>query len=288
MSLNFRNQIVKNGDVNISVNVMGSGEPLLLIHGYPETHLTWHKIVPELAQRYTVVCPDVRGNGGSDKPVGAADHSNYSKRALASDMIAIMDELGFETFKVVGHDRGARITHRLCLDYPSRVTKAVLLDIIPTRTLYETVNQNVATAYFHWFFLIQKAPIPETLIGGNPLRFLHWGLSTRIGGVEAVDPVALADFEKNILDPEVIHATCEDYRAGATIDLEHDKADSDAKIECPLLVIWGNLAPMGKYYDVLSTWQDKALDVRGFGLECEHYIAQEKPAELLAALEEFL
>ena len=138
MLLNFRNQIVKNGDVNISVNVMGSGEPLLLIHGYPETHLTWHKIVPELAQRYTVVCPDVRGNGGSDKPAGAPDHSNYSKRALASDMIAVMDELGFETFKVVGHDRGARVTHRLCLDYPSRVTKAVLLDIIPTQTLYET------------------------------------------------------------------------------------------------------------------------------------------------------
>jgi len=288
MSLNFRKQIVKNGDVNISVNVMGSGEPLLLIHGYPETHLTWHKIVPELAQRYTVICPDVRGNGGSDKPVGAPDHSNYSKRALASDMIAIMDELGFETFKVVGHDRGARITHRLCLDNPTRVTKAVLLDIIPTRTLYETVNKDVATAYFHWFFLIQKAPIPETLIGGNPIKFLHWGLSTRIGGIEAVDPVALADFEKNFLDPDAIHATCEDYRAGATIDLEHDKADSDAKIQCPLLVIWGNLAPMGKYYDVLSTWQDKALDVRGFGLECEHYIAQEKPAELLAALDEFL
>ena len=288
MSLNFRKQIVKNGDVNISVNVMGSGEPLLLIHGYPETHLTWHKIVPELAQRYTVICPDVRGNGGSDKPVGGPDHSNYSKRALASDMIAIMDELGFETFKVVGHDRGARITHRLCLDYPSRVTKAVLLDIIPTRTLYETVNKDVATAYFHWFFLIQKAPIPETLIGGNPIKFLHWGLSTRIGGIDAVDPVALADFEKNFLDPDAIHATCEDYRAGATIDLEHDKADSDAKIQCPLLVIWGNLAPMGKYYDVLSTWQDKALDVRGFGLECEHYIAQEKPAELLAALDEFL
>ncbi|RLA54413.1 MAG: alpha/beta hydrolase [Gammaproteobacteria bacterium] len=149
MNLNFRTQNVQNGDVNISVKVTGQGEPLLLIHGYPETHLGWHKLVPELAKKYTVICPDLRGNGASDKPAGAEDHANYSKRAMASDMIEIMDELGFDKFKVVGHDRGARVTHRLCLDYPQRVIRAVLLDIIPTRTLYETVNQDVASVYFH-------------------------------------------------------------------------------------------------------------------------------------------
>jgi len=288
MQLNFRNQMVKNGDTNISVNVAGSGEPLLLIHGYPETHLGWYKVVPELAKKYTVICPDLRGNGASDKPVGAGDHSNYSKRTMASDMVAIMDELGFDQFKVVGHDRGARVTHRLCLDYPERVSKAALLDIIPTRTLYESVNQEVASVYFHWFFLIQAAPLPENLIGGNPLQYLHWGLGARIGGVEAIDPEVLTAFEQNFQDPAVIHATCEDYRAAASIDLEHDKADSDRKVQCPLLVVWGALGPMGKLYDMLSTWEGKAENVQGLGLECGHYPAQEKPAELLAALDEFL
>lgn len=287
MNLDFKTQIVSNGDVNISVNVTGQGEPLLLIHGYPETHLGWYKMVPELAKKYTVICPDLRGNGASDKPAGAEDHSNYSKRAMASDMIAIMDELGFDKFKVVGHDRGARVTHRLCLDYPERVTRAVFLDIIPTLTLYETVNQDVATVYFHWFFLIQKAPLPENLIGGDPIQYLHWGLGGRIGGVEAVDPEALAAFEENMQDPDVIHATCEDYRAAASIDLEHDRADSDKKIQCPLLVVWGNLGPMGKLYDIMSTWQGKAENVQGLGLECGHYPAQEKPDELLAALADF-
>jgi haloacetate dehalogenase len=167
MNLNFVNHIVKNGDVKISVNVTGQGEPLLLIHGYPETHLGWHKLVPELAKKYTVICPDLRGNGASDKPVGTEDHTNYSKRAMASDMIAVMDELGFDQFRVIGHDRGARVTHRLCLDHPQRVSRAVLLDIIPTRTLCETINQQVASVYFHWFFLIQDAPLPEKLIAGD-------------------------------------------------------------------------------------------------------------------------
>ena len=288
MNLNFSNQIVSNGNVDISVNITGRGEPLLLIHGYPETHLGWHTLVPELAKKYTVVCPDVRGNGASDKPVGADDHSNYSKRVLASDMIAIMDELGFDQFKVIGHDRGARITHRLCLDHPARVTRAVLLDIIPTRTLYNTVNQEVASIYFHWFFLIQDAPLPERLIGGDPKHYLHWALGARLGGVDAVHPEALAAFEDNLQNPEVIHATCEEYRAGAGIDLEHDRADSENKIQCPLLVVWGSLGPMGKLYDILPIWQGKADNVQGLALECGHYPAQEKPEELLAALDEFL
>ena len=288
MNLNFRNEVVSNGDVNVSVNITGRGEPLLLIHGYPETHLGWHKLVPDLAKKYTVICPDLRGNGASDKPVGTEDHSNYSKRTMASDMIAIMDELGFDEFRVMGHDRGARVTHRLCLDYPERVSKAVLLDIIPTLTFYETVTTDVASVYFHWFFLIQKAPLPERLIAGDPKQYLYWGLGGRIGGVEAVDPEVLAAFEENIQNPEVIHATCEDYRAGAGIDLEHDRADSGKKIQCPLLVVWGTLGPMGKLYDVLATWQDKAVNVQGLGLECGHYPAQEKPEELIAALEKFL
>jgi len=288
MDLNYRNEVIRNDGVNISVNITGQGEPLLLIHGYPETYLGWHKLVPDLAEKYTVICPDLRGNGASDKPVGAEDHSNYSKRTMAADMIAIMDELGFDKFRVMGHDRGARVAHRLCLDHPERVSKAVLLDIIPTLTLYETVNVDVASVYFHWFFLIQKAPLPERLIAGDPKQYLYWGLGGRIGGVEAVDPEVLAAFEENIQNPEVIHATCEDYRAGAGIDLEHDKADAGKKIQCPLLVVWGTLGPMGKLYDILLTWQDKAENVQGLGLECGHYPAQEKPKELLAALEEFL
>ena len=288
MNLNFNNKIISNGEVNLSVNITGQGEPLLLIHGYPETHLGWHRLVPELAKKYTVICPDLRGNGASDKPVGAEDHSTYSKRTMAADMIAIMDELEFDKFRVIGHDRGARVAHRLCLDQPERVSKAVLLDIIPTLTFYETVNKDVASVYFHWFFLIQKAPLPEKLIAGDPKQYLYWGLGGRIGGVEAVDPEVLAAFEENIQNPEVIHATCEDYRAAASIDLEHDRADSDKNIQCPLLVVWGALGPMGKLYDILATWQDKAKNVQGLGLECGHYPAQEKPEELLAALEKFL
>ncbi len=288
MQLNFTHHMISNGNVSLSVNVTGTGEPLLLIHGYPETHMGWYELVPELSKRYTVICPDLRGNGASDKPVGDSDHSNYSKRTMAQDMIAIMDALGFEQFKVVGHDRGARVTHRLCLDYPDRVIKAVLLDIIPTRTLYETVNQQVASAYFHWFFLIQAAPLPEKLIAGDPMAYLHLAFGARIGGVDALAPEALTAFEDNFSNPDVVHATCEDYRAGASIDLEHDKADEDKNIQCPLLVVWGTLGPMGQLYDVLASWQEKAVNVKGLGLECGHYPAQEKPEALLTALAEFL
>ncbi|RRJ85080.1 alpha/beta fold hydrolase [Aestuariirhabdus litorea] len=285
----FEQRFVRSGDLSICVYIAGEGEPLLLIHGYPETHLCWWDLAPKLvAEGYQVICPDLRGYGASDKPVGTADHANYSKRAMASDMIAIMDALGHERFRVVGHDRGARVTHRLCLDHPDRVLNATLIDIIPTRTFYEQVTHASAQAYFHWFFLTQPHPLPERLIGGDPLIYLHRGLGSRLGGVEAIEPEVLAAFEANMTDPAVIHATCEDYRAGATIDLEHDRADQHKKISCPLLVVWGTLGPMGQLFDVLATWQDKAIDVRGAGLECGHYPAQEKPDELLALLNDFL
>lgn len=288
MDLGFTTQRVMSGDVAISVNTVGQGEPLLLIHGYPETHLTWYAVIPELAKQYTVVCPDLRGYGASDKPAGEPDHANYSKRAMAQDMIAVMDALGFDRFRVVAHDRGARVAHRLCLDHPQRVSKVALVDIVPTTTLYDEVTREVATAYFHWFFLIQPAPLPEKLIGGDPKAYLHMGLGMRTGGLASLDEDVLRSFEESFCDADAIHASCEDYRAAASIDLEHDRADSDKKIECPLLVIWGTEGPMGRCFDVPGTWESKATSLSRLGIASNHYVQQEAPGAFLDALAAFL
>lgn len=276
--------IAVNG-VTINLVIKGDGPPLLLLHGYPQTHVMWHKIAPALAERYTVVAPDLRGYGDSSKPEGDDQHLTYSKRSMAADQVAVMAALGFDRFLVAGHDRGGRVTHRLCLDHPNRVIRAAVLDIIPTPEVFKRLNKLVATAYYHWFFLIQPRGLPETLIGGNVEYYLR-NIGTW-GSADAFTPEAFAEYLRCFSNPACIHATCEDYRAAASIDLEHHTADVDRKITCPLLVLWGQKGLIGRIYDPVSIWRDYALEVSGSGVASGHFLPEEAPQETLDALLEF-
>jgi len=271
--------------VTINVVMKGSGPPLLLLHGYPQTHVMWHKIAPALAEHYTVVASDLRGYGDSSKPESDDLHLTYSKRAMAADQVAVMSGLGFERFRIAGHDRGGRVTHRLCLDHPDRVIRAAVLDIIPTPEVFKRLNKLVATAYYHWFFLIQPRGLPETLIGGNPEYYLRnigaWGRA------DAFTTEAFAEYLRCFSNPACIHATCEDYRAAASIDLEHHTADADRKINCPLLVLWGQKGLIGRIYDPIAVWRDYAVTVSGRGVASGHFLPEEAPEETLVALLEF-
>ena len=229
----FRRQRVETSGAKINVTIGGSGPPVLLLHGYPQTHVEWRKMAPELAKTYTVVMPDLRGYGDSNKPQGGDKHINYSKRALALDQVEVMEKLGFRQFAMVSHDRGARVGHRLALDHPDRVTKLVMMDICPTHYMYKTADRQFASAYFHWFFLILPSPIPETMIGNNVDTFLKVFMGPVMP--KAIEPEAYAEYRRCFSDPATIHASCEDYRAAATIDLVHDEADMDKKISCPVL-----------------------------------------------------
>ncbi len=273
----FRRTRIACADVHINTVIGGSGPPLLLLHGYPQTHAIWHKIAPRLAERYTVVATDLRGYGDSSKPAGLPDHSNYSKRAMALDQVAVMQSLGFEHFFLAGHDRGGRVAHRLALDHPVRVQKLAVLDISPTKTMYEQTDMDLARAYYHWFFLIQPAPFPETLINANPEFYLRAKL--RIGGANPFAPEALAEYLRCFRDPATVHASCEDYRAAAGIDLEHDRADEVAgrKVRCPLLVLWGKNGVIEHLFKPLDDWARVATDVRGRALPAGHYLAEETP-----------
>ncbi len=264
-------------------------QPLLLLHGFPQTHVMWHKVAPKLAQHFTLVIPDLRGYGDSDKPGGPPDHSAYSKRAMALDVIELMRGLGFESFFVCGHDRGARVAHRLALDHPRAVRRLMLLDISPTLTMYERTTMEFARLYYHWFFLIQPEPLPEKLIGADPIFYLRrkigaWGS----GATDFFDPRALAEYERCFNDPAAIHAMCEDYRAAATIDLEHDRADADRRIECPLRVLWGEYGVVHKLFTPLADWQAKARGtVNGRTTPSGHYIAEQVPDLLRDDMLEF-
>ncbi len=266
----------------------GDGPPLLLLHGYPQTHAMWHRIAPRLTERYTVIAADLRGYGDSSKPRGLPDHSNYSKRAMALDMVEAMAALGFDSFRVVGHDRGARVTHRMLLDHPDRVEKAAVLDIVPTRTMYLRTNREFATAYYHWFFLIRPAPLPETLIGAAPEFYLKSHLGGRYAGLAPFDPDALAEYVRCFSDPATINASCEDYRAAAGIDLEHDESDLGRRIACPLLVLWGLHGTIERCFNPLKDWAEQAENVTGCGLDCGHYLPEEAPDEVLLELMKFL
>lgn len=265
----------------------GSGPPVLLLHGYPQTHAIWYRVAPLLADRFTVVCADLRGYGDSGKPPGGPDHAGYAKRTMAQDMADAMAALGHERFMVAGHDRGGRVAHRLCLDHRERVTRAALLDIVPTLTLFRATDQAFATGYYHWFFLIQPEPLPERLIGADPLFYLHHKLGHWSAGKDRawVDPAALAEYERCFADPAVIHASCEDYRAAASIDLVHDAADQEARIACPLLVLWGEHGLMHRRFDVLATWREKAAGpITGRSLDCGHFLPEEQPEATAAEL----
>ncbi len=281
---------VRTSGCEINLRMGGSGPPLLLLHGYPQSHVMWHRVAPALAARFTVVCADLRGYGDSGRPETDPEHLSYSKRAMAQDMVEVMAALGFDRFGLVGHDRGGRVAHRLCLDHPARVTRAALLDIVPTRTLFQRTDMALAMGYYHWFFLSQAEPLPERLIGGDPLFYLHRKLGHWSAGRDtaAFAPEAIREYERCFLDPAVVHATCEDYRAGATIDLAHDEQDLESRIACPLLVLWGRQGLMHRHFDVLATWRERARDVRGEALDCGHFLAEERPAETAERLLAFL
>jgi haloacetate dehalogenase len=286
----FRSQRLSTGGPAIHARIGGDGPPVLLLHGYPQSHVMWHRIAPKLAERFTVVCPDLRGYGDSGKPPGDPEHAVYAKRSMARDQVEAMAALGFERFALVGHDRGARVAHRLCLDHPERVERVALLDIVPTLTVFETAGQAVATGYYHWFFLIQPNGLPEHLIGLDPDYFLDRKLAHWSGAGAQFHPDAVAEYKRCFRDTACIHATCEDYRAAASIDLAHDRDDRDRgrKVACPMLVLWGLKGFMERHYDVLATWREKAEDVRGHALPCGHFLAEEAPEETLAALLPFL
>ena len=266
----------------------GNGFPLLLLHGYPETHLMWHKIAPRLAEEFTVIAPDLRGYGDSSKPEGGADHYNYSKRAMAQDMVEVMIQLGYEEFFVVGHDRGARVGHRMAIDYPQRVKKLAVLDIAPTYKMYMTADKAFATAYYHWFFLIQPYDLPERLIGAQPEYYLRKCLTRWSADAGAFTPEVVEEYLRCFSNPATIHATCEDYRASATIDLLHDEADMSQKVMCPLLALWSEKGFVGHKYAVLETWRERAGDVHGGALPGGHFLPEEVPNETYSALQEFL
>lgn len=271
----FDNVQIKTSGAEINLVHGGSGRPLLLLHGYPQTHVMWHEIAPRLAHDFHVICPDLRGYGDSSKPQSTPDHSPYSKRAMAQDMVEVMAALGYREFFIAGHDRGARVTHRMALDYPEKIQKACVMDIAPTHHMFKTTNQLFATGYYHWFFLIQPDGLPEHLIGADPAYYLteklkRWSAPGAVFAAEAV-----AEYVRCFSKPEAVHASCEDYRAAATIDLEHDEEDMHKKITCPLLVLWGAKGFVHRTYDVLAVWNERAEQIEGRALACGHFLPEE-------------
>jgi len=264
----------------------GKGPPVLLLHGYPETHVMWHKVAPRLAENYTVVAADLRGYGDSSKPTDGENHAGYSKRAMAQDQVEVMHHFGFDKFAVIGHDRGGRVGHRMAADHRDRVTKLAVLDIVPTHKLFHNVSKEFATAYYHWFFLIQPAPFPETLIGNSLDFFLN--RSFRALMPDRVTPEAFAEYARAFKNPATVHAACEDYRAAASIDLQHDDADLNRKIACPVLTLWAERGAMHRMFDVLATWRERAENVSGKALPGGHFLPEEVPDQTYAELKAFL
>jgi haloacetate dehalogenase len=285
----FKYQRIETTGALINVAIRGEGAPLLLLHGYPETHRMWHKVAPALAEEFSVVCADLRGYGDSSKPQGLADHSNYSKRAMAHDMVEVMAALGHREFMLAGHDRGGRVAYRLALDQPAAVTRLALLDIVSTKAVYEEGGMALATAYFHWYFLIQPRPLPETLIGRDPALWLNMTFKKLATDPAVFGDAVIAEYRRTFGTAEGIHATCEDYRAGATVDLANDRADVAAgrKILCPTLILWGARSVVGKIFSPLETWRDFVPSPSGHAIDCGHFIPEEKPDETLRALRGF-
>ncbi len=269
----------------------GEGPPVLLLHGFPQTHAMWAGVAADLARDHAVVVPDLRGYGDSGRPDAGEDHAGYSFRAMAADVAALMAALGHDRYPVVGHDRGARVTHRLALDAPDAVERAAVLDVLPTAHVFGHVDQRLATAYYHWFFYLQPAPLPENLIAGDPLGYLHSLLGAWGGGLDAHSPAQLAEYERCFADPATRHAMLEDYRAAASIDLAHDAADAAAgrRVGCPLLVLWGSRSVVGTGGDdVLAVWRERADDVRGEPVDAGHFVVDERPSETVELLRGFL
>jgi haloacetate dehalogenase len=283
----FEKRKVRTSGATINLVHGGEGPPALLLHGYPETHAMWHKVAPTLARDYTVVCADLRGYGDSSKPRGLPDHSNYSKRAMARDMAEVMTALGHRRFHLVGHDRGGRVAHRLARDHGRRVLSLAVLDISPTLKVFESTDQALATAFYHWFFLIQRAPLPERMIGGMRGEYLLRRIGRGAVGL-SVFPKAVVREYLRCFDAKGVHATCEDYRAAATIDLVHDRKDLHRKLAMPVLALWAKHSPVGTQFDCLADWREVARNVRGRALDCGHFLPEERPHEVLRELRRFL
>jgi len=277
-------------EVSIHAIVGGTGPALLLLHGHPQTHAIWHRVTPVLAQHFTVVAADLRGYGDSSKPPGQADHGNYSKRVMAQDMVRLMSALGHEQFSILAHDRGARVAHRLAVDHAASVRRLVLLDIAPTLAMYEQTGEDFARSYWHWFFLIQSPPLPERLIEADPKAYVRDMMGRRHGGLDAFDERALAEYARCLGQAGAAHSLCEDYRASASIDLEHDRADRAAHrvLDRPTLVLWGEHGVVQRCFDPLTEWRKVARGVQGGTLPCGHYISEEAPAALLERALPFL
>ena len=279
----FRTETVDVDGVEILARMAGSGPPLLLLHGSPQTLLMWHLVAPRLSEEFTVVATDLRGYGNSSKPESAPDHRPYSKRAMAEDQIGVMKHFGFDRFALCGHDRGGRVGYRMALDHPGVVTKLAVLDIIPTWEAFSRADMSFGLGYWHWFFLAQPFDLPERLLTAEPEKALFRG------GSEAIAPEAMEEYVRCLREPETIHATCEDYRAAATLDFEHDAEDHEAgrRIACPLLALWGSRGFLEGHYDVLAVWRGWADDVRGRAIDSGHYIPEEAPEETLAEVRAF-
>ncbi len=292
----FRTEKIKTSEAAIHTVYGGNrdGPPLLLLHGIPETHVLWRKVAPALAHNYFVVVTDLRGYGDSSKPHGGDGHAAYSKRAMAQDQIEVKQHLGFAQFALVGHDRGGRVAHRLALDHPEVLTKLAILDIVPTYQLYQHITQEFATTFYHWFLLVQPSPFPETMIRKCAEYFLKCTLLW-LGGSRLTDklpdwigPAVFQEYLRTFRQSDTIHAICEDYRAAASIDLVHDKADLDRKIECPLLVLWSENGPFHRMYNVLQTWEARAVRAQGRAMPTGHFLPEQMPHELVQEITTFL
>lgn len=286
----FRKQRLTGSDgVDINAVVCGKGPPLLLLHGYPQMHAMWHLVAPPLAEHFTVVATDLRGYGDSGKPASDPEHLVYSKRSTANDQVAAMRALGFERFCVVGHDRGARVAHRMALDHPNAVERIAVLDIAPTREMFRATNFEFAMRYYHWFFLAQPFDLPERMIGADPRSYLlsHMSAAARGANAGIFAPEAMAEYVRCFSDPKTIHASCEDYRAAATIDIRHDDEDGGKKVKAPLLALWGEKGTIQRLFDALALWRERAEDVRGEPVPSGHYVAEEAPDAVASRLIKF-
>jgi haloacetate dehalogenase len=283
----FKQQFIKTSGAVINSLVGGEGEPLLLLHGHPATHVEWHRVASQLAKRFTVVMTDLRGYGDSSKPDGGENHINYAKRVMGLDQIEVMKALGFQRFQAVGHDRGARVLHAMMLHYPETIERAVTLDIAPADRMYAHTDEAFATHYFWWFFHIQDAPLPEIMIGAVPEQYLRAHLDVQSKTPGAVAPEAFAEYFRCYNDPACIHAVCEDYRATVTVDRE-DIQSSKQKATPPLLALWGEKGTVGKTFNVLDLWREEVESVTGYALPSGHLIPEEVPGPLLEALNKYL
>lgn len=280
----FTSHTVRRDGVALHTRIGGDGPPMLLLHGHPQSMAMWHRVAPVLAKHFTLVLLDLRGYGDSARPMPSPGHIAHSKREMALDAMAVMAHHGFDRFDVLAHDRGARVAHRLAADHPEAVQRLMLLDIAPTLAMYERTGEAFARAYWHWFFLIQPPPLPEALIGSDPVRYVRSVMGSRHAGLAPFDAAALAEYERCAALPGTAEAVCEDYRASASIDLDHDRADLAAgrRLSQPLRVLWGEHGTVACCFDVLALWRECAANVSGHSLPCGHYIAEEAPDRLIA------